>query len=95
MIAKEIDYRGAFRFDTEFDASIALLAQTDILDPVITHTFDLAEAEKAMETAADPQFRARWCCALRRKTPARSDRGARQPLTTHPDPVEHGERSSE
>ncbi len=26
LVAKEIDYRGAFRFDTEFDESIALLA---------------------------------------------------------------------
>jgi L-idonate 5-dehydrogenase len=54
LIAKEIDYRGAFRFDTEFDDSIALLTNTDFLDPVITHTFDLPEAELAMQTAADP-----------------------------------------
>src|SRR6476469_9159126 len=45
LVAKEIDYRGAFRFDTEFDDSIALLANTDSLDPVITHTFELADAE--------------------------------------------------
>jgi len=54
LVAKEIDYRGAFRFDTEFDDSIALLANTDSLDPVITHTFELADAETAMDTAADP-----------------------------------------
>ncbi|MEO5834522.1 MAG: L-idonate 5-dehydrogenase [Nakamurella sp.] len=54
MVAREIDYRGAFRFDTEFDASIALLATTDSLDPVITHTYRLAEAPIAMVTAADP-----------------------------------------
>lgn len=54
LIAKEIDYRGAFRFDTEFDESIALLATTDLLDPVVTHTFDLSDAETAMQTAADP-----------------------------------------
>ncbi len=54
MVAKEIDYRGAFRFDTEFDDAVALLARTDVLDPVITHTFDLADAAAAMETAADP-----------------------------------------
>jgi L-idonate 5-dehydrogenase len=54
LVAKEIDYRGAFRFDTEFDDSIALLARTEALDPVITHTFGLADAVVAMDTAADP-----------------------------------------
>lgn len=54
MVAREIDYRGAFRFDTEFDASIELLAKTDALDPVITHTYDLADAVLAMTTAGDP-----------------------------------------
>jgi L-idonate 5-dehydrogenase len=54
LVAKEIDWRGAFRFDTEFDESIALLAGTDALDPVITHTFDLSDAVAAMDVAADP-----------------------------------------
>ena len=54
LVAKEIDYRGAFRFDTEFDESIALLAATDALDPAITHTFNFADAVSAMEVAADP-----------------------------------------
>ncbi|AHK35897.1 L-idonate 5-dehydrogenase [Rhodococcus opacus] len=54
LVAKEIDFRGAFRFDTEFDDAIALLAGTDVLDPVITHTFDLTDAVAAMDVAADP-----------------------------------------
>jgi L-idonate 5-dehydrogenase len=54
LVAKEIDLRGAFRFDTEFDESIALLARTDALDPVITHSFKLSEAVAAMDVAADP-----------------------------------------
>jgi L-idonate 5-dehydrogenase len=54
LVAKEIDYRGAFRFDTEFDDAIALLAGTAALDPVITHTFGLGDAMTAMEVAADP-----------------------------------------
>jgi L-idonate 5-dehydrogenase len=54
LVAKEIDLRGAFRFDTEFDASIALLAESSTLDPVITHTFALADAVAAMGVAADP-----------------------------------------
>ena len=54
LVAKEIDYRGAFRFDTEFDDAIALLARTHVLDPVITHTFDLPDAVEAMDVAAHP-----------------------------------------
>jgi L-idonate 5-dehydrogenase len=54
LVSKEIDYRGAFRFDSEFDESIALLASSDALDPVITHTFALGDAVAAMEVAGDP-----------------------------------------
>ena len=54
LVAKEIDLRGAFRFDAEFDESIALLAASDALDPVITHSFDLGDAVAAMDVAADP-----------------------------------------
>jgi L-idonate 5-dehydrogenase len=54
LVAKEIDLRGAFRFDSEFDESIALLARSDALDPVITHSFALSEAVAAMDVAADP-----------------------------------------
>jgi L-idonate 5-dehydrogenase len=54
LVAKEIDLRGAFRFDTEFDESIALLAESSELDPVITHIFALSDAVAAMDIAADP-----------------------------------------
>ena len=54
LVAKEIDYRGAFRFDTEFDESIALLAGSTALDPVITHSFDLIDAVAAMDVSAEP-----------------------------------------
>src|SRR6476659_6779203 len=54
LVAKEIDYRGAFRFDTEFDESIALLAGSTALDPVITHSFDLVDAVAAMDVSAQP-----------------------------------------
>jgi L-idonate 5-dehydrogenase len=54
LVAKEIDMRGAFRFDTEFDESIALLARSSALDPVITHSFGLRDAVTAMDIAADP-----------------------------------------
>jgi len=54
LVAKEIDYRGAFRFDTEFDEAIALLAGSTALDPVITHSFDLVDAVAAMDVSAEP-----------------------------------------
>jgi L-idonate 5-dehydrogenase len=54
LVAKEIDYRGAFRFDAEFDESIALLAGSTALDPVITHSFDLVDAVAAMDVSAEP-----------------------------------------
>lgn len=54
LVAKEIELRGAFRFDEEFDESIALLTRTDALDPVMTHTFDLTDAGAAMDLAGDP-----------------------------------------
>ena len=63
LVAKEIDYRGAFRFDTEFDDSIALLAGSAALDPVITHTFDLLDAVAAMEAATTRPSPAKSCCA--------------------------------
>jgi L-idonate 5-dehydrogenase len=54
LVAKEIEYRGAFRFDTEFDDAVTLLAGSAALDPVITHSFDLADAVAAMDVAAEP-----------------------------------------
>jgi L-idonate 5-dehydrogenase len=54
VIAKEIDFRGTFRFHTEIDDAIAMLAATDRLDAVITHTFALSDAAEAMTVAADP-----------------------------------------
>ena len=33
---------------------MALLARTDGLDPVITHTFEPPDAAEAMDVAADP-----------------------------------------
>jgi L-idonate 5-dehydrogenase len=54
LVAKEIDMRGVFRFDTEFDEAIALLAGSNALDPVITHSFALDDAVSAMDIAGDP-----------------------------------------
>jgi L-idonate 5-dehydrogenase len=53
LVGKEVDYRGTFGFDDELDDALALLATTTGFDPVVTHTFALAQAREAMDTAAD------------------------------------------
>jgi L-idonate 5-dehydrogenase len=54
LIAKEAALLGAFRFDTELDDAIALLAGHPELDAVISHTLPLEDALAAFEVAADP-----------------------------------------
>lgn len=54
VTAKELDIRGSFRFHEEFPIAVRLM-QSGLVDvkPLITHTFPLAEAEKAFRTASD------------------------------------------
>ncbi|WP_255955063.1 L-idonate 5-dehydrogenase [Streptomyces odontomachi] len=54
LVAKEVDLRGTFRFDTEIDDAIALLATTDGPEAVITHTFPMRDAAEALAVAGDP-----------------------------------------
>lgn len=53
VITREIDLAGAFRFDTEFDDALALLASGLDVEPVITHVVPLAEARAAFDLAGD------------------------------------------
>jgi len=54
IIAREIDYRGTFRFDSEFDDALALLAaRPSIADTLVTQRFGLTEHEAAFAVAAD------------------------------------------
>ena len=54
MTAKEISFRGSFRFHEEFATAIAMMqgGQIDVI-PLITHSFALDEANAAFEMAAD------------------------------------------
>ncbi|MER6953984.1 L-idonate 5-dehydrogenase [Streptomyces sp. NPDC000618] len=52
-VTRELELRGAFRFDAEFDEAIALLAQGLPVDAIVTHTFPLAEARAAFDIAHD------------------------------------------
>lgn len=53
LVNKEIQLHGSWRFHTEFAAAIALLATEIDPEPLITHEFDLDDAEMAFLTASD------------------------------------------
>lgn len=53
LVNKEIELLGSWRFHTEFAEAIALLASSVDPEPLITHEFDLADAELAFRTASD------------------------------------------
>lgn len=54
MTAKEITLKGSFRFHPEFATAVQLMQAGLIkVDPLITHSFDIAEAQTAFETAGD------------------------------------------
>ena len=54
MTAKEITLRGSFRFHPEFATAVRMMQSGLInVDPLITHSFDIAEAVEAFETASD------------------------------------------
>jgi L-idonate 5-dehydrogenase len=52
-VTRELDLRGAFRFDSEFDEALRLLAGPLPVDAIVTHTFPLAEARAAFDLAHD------------------------------------------
>ncbi len=53
LVSREIELRGAFRFDAEIDHALELLASDELFDLVITHTFPAADAHRAFDVAAD------------------------------------------
>ncbi|MFD5079235.1 L-idonate 5-dehydrogenase [Streptomyces sp. NPDC058371] len=61
VVSREIELRGAFRFDTEFDDALALLAAEPRFDALISAVVPLREAESAFALAAD---RSRSCKVL-------------------------------
>ncbi|MFF1689018.1 MULTISPECIES: L-idonate 5-dehydrogenase [unclassified Streptomyces] len=61
VVSREIELRGAFRFDTEFDDALALLAQEPGLADLVSAVVPVADAESAFVLAAD---RARACKVL-------------------------------
>ena len=64
VLAKELTIRGAFRFSSEIDDAVALLAETDALDPVISHVVPASDAVQAFELARDSSASAKVLLAL-------------------------------
>lgn len=54
LVAKEVQLRGAFRFNQEIEAAIDMLAAHPHFARVITHEFHAAEAREAFHVASDP-----------------------------------------
>jgi L-idonate 5-dehydrogenase len=52
-VTRELELRGAFRFDSEFDDAIGLLADGLPVDAVVTHTYPLSDARAAFDLAHD------------------------------------------
>jgi L-idonate 5-dehydrogenase len=61
VVSREIELRGAFRFDTEFDDALRLLAEQPGLAELISAVVPVTAAESAFALAAD---RARSCKVL-------------------------------
>jgi L-idonate 5-dehydrogenase len=61
VVSREVELRGAFRFDAEFDDALALLAAEPRFDALVSAVVPLGEAESAFALAAD---RSRSCKVL-------------------------------
>lgn len=53
VVAREIDYRGSYRFVDEISEAIRLMDGHVDVSPLMTHEFDLADAPEAFRVAAD------------------------------------------
>ncbi|WP_179382258.1 L-idonate 5-dehydrogenase [Streptomyces sp. SA15] len=61
VVSREIELRGAFRFDGEFDEALELLAAEPVFDGLVSAVVPVREAESAFALAAD---RSRSCKVL-------------------------------
>ncbi|MCD9877590.1 L-idonate 5-dehydrogenase [Streptomyces guryensis] len=61
VVSREIELRGSFRFDTEFDQALELLAAEPAFDGLVSAVVPVREAESAFALAAD---RSRSCKVL-------------------------------
>ncbi|KJQ52489.1 L-idonate 5-dehydrogenase [Microbacterium sp. SA39] len=64
MLAKELTLRGAFRFSTEIDDAVRMLAESDALDSVVSHVVPASDAVQAFELARDSSASAKVLLSL-------------------------------
>lgn len=64
MLAKELTIRGAFRFSTEINDAVALLAASNALDAVVSHVVPASDAVRAFELARDSSASAKVLLSL-------------------------------
>lgn len=64
MLAKELTIRGAFRFSTEIDDAVAMLAGSNALDAVVSHVIAASDAVRAFEIARDSSASAKVLLSL-------------------------------
>jgi L-idonate 5-dehydrogenase len=64
LLAKELTIRGAFRFSTEIDDAVRMLAESDALDPVISHVLPASDAVNAFTIARDSSASAKVLLSL-------------------------------
>lgn len=70
LMTRELTLTGAFRFDHEFDTAIAWLADGLPVDPIVTHTFPLAEAVTAFDLASDRTVASKVLLEISADTPS-------------------------
>ena len=56
LVSKEIQLRGTFRFNTEIDDAIAMLAAHPEIEQVVTHVLPISDVAQAFEIAADSEI---------------------------------------
>jgi len=64
VLSKELTLRGAFRFSAEIDEAIALLAESERFDAVVTHVIDAEDAVEAFTIARDSSISSKVLLAL-------------------------------
>ncbi|HEY3562083.1 MAG TPA: L-idonate 5-dehydrogenase [Kribbella sp.] len=69
LMTRELTLTGAFRFDHEFDTALAWLADGLYVDPIVTHTFPIAEAVTAFDLASDRSVASKVLLELSADTP--------------------------
>jgi len=64
LVSKELQPRGAFRFDDEIDEAVTLLAERPGIESVITHVLPAEQAVEAFATAKDSEASGKVIVAL-------------------------------